>query len=302
MSEKKRVFCLDTETGEEIVYDSIYDCAQQRNISRGVLYKYIYSIIVKPNRFKYSHTSLKHNQNHITSSNKEEIILVFGDVHQPYEHPKAFDFICGVAEQWKPTKVVCVGDFWDFYAFSRFEKSPEGLSPTQEYKEAVKLSQKWYKRFPDVLYCKGNHCERIERRIYTAGIPAEHVKPLKEIMKMPKGWDIRDSHYLCDINFEHGHGNISGQYGAFNRAMQRRETTVCGHYHSGLCTIWQSSGKDGIAGAYTGCLCDPSSLAMQYGNKAARRSALGCVIIAISEKFGTQLYPIKLHEYEYKKQ
>lgn len=66
------------------------------------------------------------------------IILTVSDLHCPWQHPDAFDFLADLARRYKPDKVVVLGDEIDAQAFSRFPRNPDMHSPGHEIDAAGK--------------------------------------------------------------------------------------------------------------------------------------------------------------------
>jgi hypothetical protein len=63
--------------------------------------------------------------------NKQSVVLVIPDLHCPFEHPDALEFLRAVKKRFMPSVFVCLGDEIDAHAFSRYPKDPDGMSAGQ---------------------------------------------------------------------------------------------------------------------------------------------------------------------------
>jgi len=95
----------------------------------------------------------------------ENNILVIGDTHQPFEHRHYLSFCKETQKKYKCKTVVHIGDLVDNNAISYHEHDPNGWSPADEKKEADKHLKPWFKAFPTLKLCRGNHdcyCEETD--------------------------------------------------------------------------------------------------------------------------------------------
>lgn len=84
-------------------------------------------------------------------------ILVIGDCHIPFEHRDYLNFCIRIQKAFKCSEVVHIGDLVDNHAISYHEHDPNGLSPEDEMELVDSRLQAWFRAFPRVLLCKGNH-------------------------------------------------------------------------------------------------------------------------------------------------
>lgn len=205
-------------------------------------------------------------------------ILVIPDLHTPFHHPAAFDFLRRVAKDLKPQCVVCIGDEIDAHGWSRHDRNPDAPGQGAELRMAKRALQRLYKAFPDVRVCRSNHGERAARIALRGGLPAAFIRDLPEVLDAPRGWRWAHEHRISGILFTHGEGY--GGIGVARRAaLQNRCNVVLGHVHSEAGVSYTSNGDTTIWGCSTGCLIDADSLAMEYARHHARKPVLGCVII-----------------------
>jgi len=215
----------------------------------------------------------------VKDNRKSHRVLVIGDTHIPFEHPKYFDFIRQTYDEFNCNTVVHIGDVVDNHAISYHEHNPDGMSPGDELLQGIKILQtKWYKTFPDVRVCMGNHDELIYRKAITNGLPRAAFRSINEILHAPIGWTWDFSHEVDHVLYQHGTGT-SGKTAHTIRSMGNRQSTVIGHIHSHAGVAYTASQKDLIFGMNVGCGLNIRSYAMLYGKDFVNRPTLGCGVV-----------------------
>lgn len=95
--------------------------------------------------------------------------LVFGDVHLPFHDKDNLDLVLNVAEDLSVDRIICNGDFIDFYAInSHNPKHPVVKTTLQDEMIAGReFFEDLRKRFPktEIIFNKGNHENRLDRFI-----------------------------------------------------------------------------------------------------------------------------------------
>lgn len=215
-------------------------------------------------------TSLPHS--------KASRVLIIGDTHVPFEHPKYLDFVRQTYDEFNCDTVVHIGDVVDCHAISYHDHNPDGLSPGDEFKRAVQHLQRWYKAFPSVMVCMGNHDELIYRKAVSHGLPAVAFKTLKQILNAPNGWNWNLSWEVNRVRYQHGTGT-TGKLAHLNKATLNRQSSVIGHVHSYGGVAYTASDKDLIFGLNAGCGIHLKSYAMLYGRDFSVRPTLGCGVV-----------------------
>jgi predicted phosphodiesterase len=205
-------------------------------------------------------------------------IGVIGDTHEPFCHPDYMNFCYEVFDKFGCGQIIHIGDEIDNHAISYHESNPNGHSPGKEGELALEALQKWYKTFPEVKVCIGNHSALHRRKAQTAGLPDRYIKTFEEAWEAPKGWKWGLQWEIDNVMFTHGTGS-SGQMGAINRAKDNRQSTVIGHVHSFGGVLYLASGRDLIFGLNVGCGIDINAYAMEYGRDFAKRPTLGCGVV-----------------------
>jgi len=122
--------------------------------------------------------------------------LVISDLHFPYVHPDAINFLVAIQEEYELDKVICVGDVLDFHATSYHEIEDGSYSSTDELRISKDLAQELESVFPKMLISLGNHDMLARRKAKTAGIPEDCLKDFNGLLGVGKGWKWKDHHYI----------------------------------------------------------------------------------------------------------
>lgn len=213
-----------------------------------------------------------------TSKGHKERVLVLSDLHAPYSHPDALDFLSDVAQEFKPTKIVCIGDEVDFHAISFHDHETELYSAGREYDAALVFMKQLYKLFPKVQCCISNHTARPYRVAQKAGLPSRMILDYKRLLDAPNTWSWHQRIIIEDTVYEHGEG-LSGRNGAWKGMVENKMSTVIGHLHSYGSVQYSKSPFNQTFAMNVGCLIDPDSLAFAYGNKYRNKATLGCGVV-----------------------
>ena len=203
---------------------------------------------------------------------------IIGDRHAPFTHPDYFKFVYEVFNKFQVNTIVDIGDDTDFHAISYHESDPDGHSAGSELDLARKEHEQWWKAFPEVQGCIGNHSALPHRKLQTAGLPKSMFKTYNEMLGYPDGWTWKHVHEIDNVLYQHGTGS-SGQMGAVNRARDNRQSTVIGHIHSFGGVMYSASDRDMIFGMNVGCGVDVDAYAMAYGKVYSKKPTLGCGVV-----------------------
>lgn len=210
---------------------------------------------------------------------KRENILATSCSHIPFEHPDYLDFLIETYHREKCGTIVHLGDVVDNHGISYHEKNPNGKSIKDEMSEAEKHLVKWFKAFPNMYVCLGNHDLLVTRQAKTAGLPAKVIKDLKEIWSFPRGWKVNKAWVINDVKFQHGTGR-SGKYAHILAASDNRMSTVMGHLHTNAGVGWLANDKDIIFGMAVGCGIEKDLYPFDYDKDFKAKPILGCGIVS----------------------
>lgn len=210
-------------------------------------------------------------------------ILVIGDTHIPFEHAGYLDFCRKVYKQYRCSHVVHIGDLVDNHAISYHEHHPDGLSPLEEIVLAKKKLASWYKAFPRLSLCKGNHDILVQRKAITYGFPELLIRDFRDVWELPESWEYAWNYHFCGVRYEHGSG-YGGLYPQAQIARDNRQSTCIGHAHSVAGIIYNANDKDIIWGMSVGCGIDRMKYTFWYGRDFRRKPILGCGVVLNSGK------------------
>jgi len=174
-----------------------------------------------------------------TSKSRAESYLIISDAQLPYQHPGALRFCQEVRRNFDIplTNVLCVGDEFDFYFASRFDKSPEAPhTPKQEIEAGREEVARWVAAFPQLRVCYSNHGARLRAAAHRSNIPVSLIRNVKEIYGLPESWQYAD-HWIVRASkmafrVEHGHVGPGGHSGLRGRPLNRMMPTAWGHEHA----------------------------------------------------------------------
>lgn len=204
--------------------------------------------------------------------------LVIGDTHLPFEHKDYLEFCKQTAKKYKCQQFVHIGDLVDNSAVSYHEHHPDGWSPKDEMDEADKHLREWFKAFPVIKLCRGNHDALIDRKGKTAGLPSRCFRQFRDIWSLPQKWDDDFQFEIDGVLYKHGTG-YSGDRAHVQMALHERMSCVMGHTHSTAGVEWIANSKECIFGMNVGCGIDRKKYAFEYGRDFKRKPILSCGVV-----------------------
>lgn len=208
-------------------------------------------------------------------------IMVVGDLHAPYTHPDAIEFLRHVRDSYRPDMVIQVGDETDGHAISFHDSDPNLDSAGVELEKAKLVLEEVHELFPNLLVCDSNHGSLVYRRAKAHGLPVQFIKKYRDIL-FPEhgapGWSWADAWVLNTplglVRFQH---QVSGDF--MLNASHERTSLVLGHEHGRFEVQYAASSSALYFGAYAGCLIDKDSMAFAYGKLHRKKPILGCMVI-----------------------
>ena len=208
-------------------------------------------------------------------------ILIIPDLHVPFHHPDAFNFLSEVKHKYldKKSIIINLGDEIDNHAISFHDSDPDiPFSASEELEKAVEYIKDLYEIFPKQYLCESNHGSLVYRRQKHHGIPRRVFKSYQEILGTPK-WEWHEDYCiktkLGDIYICHGKTATSGKL-----SKEMGCSAIQGHYHGKFQIMWNKTVTKDTFDAYSGCLIDRESLAFAYGKNHIPKPVLGCLLIS----------------------
>lgn len=200
--------------------------------------------------------------------------LDVGDLHCPFEHRDAWDFLAAVNKRFRPDVVICKGDELDSHGLSDHDHDPSGRSAGDELEEGLKHLANMYSLFPECYVCESNHTSRVYRRAMKHGIPRQYLRDYSDFMRAPKGWRWAESWIFDNVFHEHGDPE-SGKDAAITRALANMMHTSIGHVHGFAGVSYRANRQCLLWGMNVGCLIDRRAYAMAYARKMKVKPTLG---------------------------
>lgn len=204
-------------------------------------------------------------------------IIIIGDTHLPAVKRGYLDFCVDTQKEYKCGTIVHIGDIVDNHSITYHEHDPDLWSPAGEMKRADRLLKGWFKAFPKLLLCRGNHDAMVDRKGRTVGLPKRVFLPFRDIWNLPKTWVDGFEFTLHGILFKHS--GFGGKNAHLRTAIAARQSVVMGHLHSLLGVEWSVSTKDKVFGMSVGCGIDWKHKAFLYGKDSINKPVVGCGVI-----------------------
>lgn len=212
-------------------------------------------------------------------TSKHRVVMAIPDLHLPFTHPDAFDFLAAVAGVYRPDVVVQLGDLVDNHSVSFHKSDPDGLSPGMELVKTREEVAKLATIFPELIVLEGNHDLRFLRRAFEFGLPKASIVAFKELFHLPDAWDVRYDVIIDEVLYTHGTG-YSGKYASGRMAAEAQRSVVHGHIHVYPGVIWLNSRYRGdIFGMNCGCLINQEDYAFSYSRDRKAGVGLGCGVV-----------------------
>jgi hypothetical protein len=216
-------------------------------------------------------------------------ILVLGDLHFPYHHPKAFEFIEHLMDTYKPTMVINMGDELDSHSMSFHPTDPDLSGAGDELLAAQAYVSKLHDLIPQMLLLHSNHGSMVYRRALDSGISREYVRSYRDVLDTP------DWHWFLELIIElpnkqkvYFHHGKSANVVKLSQSMGM--CAVQGHYHEQAGIQYWSNPLELLWGMQVGCLIDRRSLAYAYNNVNLKRPIISAGLIIDSVP---QLVPLR---------
>jgi hypothetical protein len=192
--------------------------------------------------------------------------LCVGDLHFPYTHPDAVQWLIALNQKYRFDSVYSVGDELDFHSLSFHDSDPDLLSAGHELDAAIKMMEPLYKEFPAVTLAHSNHGSMAFRKAKHHGMPARLILPYHKAIEAPETWTWEEK-----IRFQTPNGQmhmIVHSLGAnvLAVAKSRGMNVIQGHHHEqfGVQFFHNEEKNQPMYGAFTGCLIDDLSYAYAY--------------------------------------
>jgi predicted phosphodiesterase len=172
-------------------------------------------------------------------------VLMLGDIHFPFEDEGALEKAHLFARENQPDLIIQVGDLFDLFAFSKYPRSLNLMTPVHELRMAEDKARAMWARFSKdckkakKVQLKGNHDSRAEKRALESLASAESFVA-REVNRMMTFHGVQTVHdekdeYINDgVLYQHGYRKF-GDHAKYNQM-----NTACGHLHRAGLIIYQN--------------------------------------------------------------
>jgi len=126
-------------------------------------------------------------------------ILFISDLHMPYQHRDAMDFLWALHQEYDFQHIMNVGDAIDHHRGSYHESEPDSYDAETEYTLAKKYAQELELMFPKMIITKGNHDVLPQRKLKTVGLPASMLSDYNTLYGLKGGWTWTDRHLFDSL-------------------------------------------------------------------------------------------------------
>lgn len=166
-------------------------------------------------------------------------VLHVPDTHAPFHDKLAFKLMLKIAKDFKPDKVVFLGDFFDFYSVSRHDKDPmlDFKTWKDEMKEARSVLDEVVEATPTAktyIFLEGNHEKRIHSYIANHAPKLSGIFRSEELLGLPHHWTFlkygQQGHFKIG-NLTCCHGSRAGENPAAAMVKKYRSSVLFGHTH-----------------------------------------------------------------------
>lgn len=194
---------------------------------------------------------------------KYEKVLIFGDLHVPFQDNDYISSLIRFCRWWKPERIFINGDLVDFYAISRFNKDPEReLHLQDELDEAIKILKiiKEENHKAEIFLIRGNHERRLKMYLWQcakplSGLRAVTVESQLELKNI--GITYCENGRAVHRGLLIKHGNIVRKFSGYTAKAEQERSGMSGasnHTHRGGVYYISNDGGD-YAWMECGCGC-----------------------------------------------
>jgi len=206
---------------------------------------------------------LTNNINYMSKGRKYEKVLFVSDIHAPYQDNSAIRAMIAFGKEFKPDRIILMGDVVDFYAISSFSKDPyRALGLQKEIDETVSILKILRKEFPKARmdFIRGNHEARLQRFLWNKAAELSGLRNLT-VPKLLKLDELNITYHMKGRMKLRGivvkHGDIVRKFSGYTAKGELENTGISGvsvHTHRAAAHFHTNEG--GRHFWYElGCLC-----------------------------------------------
>jgi len=207
-------------------------------------------------------------------------VLCIPDLHAPYTNLEALTLLYAHIEKVNPTHIIQLGDQLDLYAFSKFPRSHNVMTPKQELEEGIGLLKEMWRLInrisPDSRKYQllGNHMERLPKRVLERLPEAESLFRVEDLVNFDGVHTVtEDQIEIDDVLYLHGF-----MTGAFKHMRYFLKSCVFGHTHSAWIHFEKIHNRQ-LFEFTSGYLADDTQIPLQYTASKINKWSTGYGIV-----------------------
>lgn len=233
----------------------------------------------------------------MTTHRLRKTVLAIGDLHKPWHSRATLLAIYRAIRRIKPDVVIQMGDLYDLFSFTRFPRTHNVYTPSQELTLARKDAELFWQsvKYAAPKNCKriqlwGNHDDRAVKSALSRSPELEHfvAEGMASLMKFPGVQTVDDSRHVLMIDgvgYHHGYLLNPGAHARANLCNM-----VCAHTHYG-CVIPLKLEDRIIWELNVGFGADRFAKPLGYApQRRFSRSTLGFGVV---DPYGPRFYPLQ---------
>lgn len=236
----------------------------------------------------------------MSKKRKYEKVLFVSDIHAPFQDNQAIRALIAFGKEFKPDRIVFMGDVVDFYSVSSFDKDPiRALQLQEEIDVAVGILKVFRKEFPDVKmdFIRGNHERRLQKYIWKKAPALTNMRDLTVQAQLQL--DVMDITYhktgrmiLRGIVVKHG--DIVRKHSSYTAKGELEDTGISGvSAHTHRMGLHCHTNRGGRHFWYeVGCLCKMNAEYMEGKMPNWQQGFAAGYFKKGSKKCNIQLIPI----------
>jgi hypothetical protein len=209
-------------------------------------------------------------------------VLLISDLHIPYQHKDAVEFLQHLKSKYNPTRVICLGDECDKHSLSFHLSNPDLPSAGDELKKALPVIAELYKLFPAMDILASNHGSMIYRKAEANGLPKAYIKSYNEVLGVDENWKWHNDLTITLPNGQSCYGHHGKASDVLKLSQIMGMSCYQGHYHESYGVKYWANPNGLYFALQTGCLVDNHSLAFNYNNVNLKKPIIGTALIVDS--------------------
>lgn len=206
-------------------------------------------------------------------------ILVISDLHIPYHHPDALEFLQHLYDKYSPTRIICMGDELDKHSMSFHDSDPDLASAGDELRKSLPVIKELERMFPIMDILDSNHGSMVWRKAKHFGIPKHYIKGYNEVLGVSDDWQWHNDLTIELPNGSYCYFHHGKSANVIKLSQQMGMNCVQGHYHESFKIDYWGNPTGLYWAVQSACLIDDHSYAFSYNNVNIKRPIIGTSLI-----------------------